>query len=154
MFRAVAGLKVIWCSNITVPFNMLLFCRLVTMAADNNNNNGSLDLTSFKEQFEIILLSKSAPYKRPKNRYQHSINCLAVIREEKRYDKYEDLKRREFPQDEIQDLIERAFEKVTKETQPKISTFFPSVSEGHSSATSENAGPSVSSDVVHKTKIG
>ena len=111
-------------------------------------------MSSFKQQFEIILLSKSAPYKRPKNRYQHLINCLAVIQEENRYDKYEDLKRREFPQDEIQDLIERAFEKVTKETQPKISTFFPSISEGHSSATSENAGPSVSSDVVHKTKIG
>ena len=129
-------------------------------ADDNNNNNGSLDLSSFKEQFDKILLSKFAPYKKPRNNYHHLINCFAVILEKKRGGdatcdlevKWKDLKRREFPQEEVQGLIKKAYKRVTN--QPKIFTFFTSNNEGQSSATSEIAGPSVTSDVVPTTEIG
>ena len=129
------------------------------MAADDDG--GTLDLSRFKEQLGKVLLSSFAPYKKPRNNYHHLINCLAVDLEKKRgvgntcdlEVKWKDLKKREFPEDEILDLIERAVKKVSKLRQSKIVNFFTSTaSEGQSSVISDTSSPLVCSDDFDENK--
>ena len=121
------------------------FFRYLSMADDSDG----LDLNRYEKELNQVLMSSFVPYKNPKNSYHHLINCFAVDLGQKRGGdatcklevKWKDLKSRDFPKDEMVQLIERAAKKVSTAKQTKISNFFTSKSKIESSASAQSEPP-------------